>query len=76
MKLKRVFRYDPTARLYRLFRATWIRGTVGDGKGYSCKFSAALRLRLFQFHRELDGWLLTLLGVRIHFERSYGGIHA
>lgn len=61
--------------MVRLFRLMWTRGTVGDGKGYSCKLSFAVRPTLFRFRREYGGWLLTLLGVRVHYERDYGGTH-
>jgi hypothetical protein len=73
VKFKTVFRRD--GLMVRLFRVMWTRGTVGDGKGYSCKFSVAVRPTLFRWRRELGGWLLTLAGVRLHFDRSYGGIH-
>jgi len=75
MTFRRIFRYDPDNRLLRLFRVTWQRGTVGDGKGYSNKLTLGLRPRLFGFRREYGGWLLTLFGLRLHYDRSYGGIH-
>lgn len=72
--MKAVLRTDPNAMLFRLFRWTWNRGQVGDGKGYSCKLSVALAPRLFGFRREHEGWILTMLGIRVHFAKSYGGI--
>lgn len=73
MKLQPVMRSDPDARLFRVARLVWDRGTVGDGTGYSVKLSVALAPRLFRFRRELEGWILTLFGVRVHYARSYGG---
>lgn len=73
MRLKRVCRWDSTARLFRVCRLTWDRGVVGDGKGTSNKLSLGLRPRLLGWRREWDGWILTVLGVRIHRKTSWGG---
>ena len=67
-------RYDDRQRLVRIGRAVWQRGKVGDGKGYSVKLSLGLRPRLWQFRREMFGVIVTALGVRVHYARSYGGI--
>lgn len=61
-------------RLFRVARAVWQRGVVGDGRGYSSSVSLALRPALFSWRKEWDGWLLTVAGVRLHYQRSYGGI--
>lgn len=76
MKLKTVFRWSNHQRMFRLFRVCWTRGTVGvPGGGYSAKLTVALAPRLFRFGDPwCDGWSLTLLGIRIHYIRSYGGI--
>lgn len=73
MKIQRVMRWDPVAKLLRLGRLIYDRGTVGDGKGYSAKLSLALTSRLLRFRREFRGWIVTVLGVRVHYCRSYGG---
>lgn len=73
MKLKLVFRRDRW--LIRIVRVMWIRGTVGDGLGYSAKLSLGLYPRWFAFVRGSNEWRLYLLGLRLHFERAYGGIH-
>lgn len=73
MRLKTVFRRDGS--LFRLLRVTWVRGTVGDGQGYSAKLSFGLRPVLFRWRRELFGWIVIICGLRIHYDRSYGGIH-
>ncbi len=68
-------RLSPRERIFRLFRVVWTRGAVGDGSGCSSKLSVALAPRLARFDREFNGWFLTILGVRIHKQRSFGGIH-
>lgn len=42
MKFKKVWRYDPDRKIFRLCRIIWAKGEVGDGKGFSCKLSLAL----------------------------------
>lgn len=69
-----VLRRDPSQRMLRLARVVWRRGTVGDGRGYSASLSLALRPALFSWRTEYSGWLLTVAGVRLHYQRSYGGI--
>jgi hypothetical protein len=69
-----ILRYDRRNRLLRLARVVWQRGIAGDGTGYSSKLSLALRPAAFAWRREWDGWLLTVAGVRLHYQRSYGGI--
>jgi hypothetical protein len=73
MTFKSVMRLDRRSNLVRLFRVMWDRGTVGDGKGYSNQFSVALRPAWFRWHRETDHWFVTVLGVRFHYARSWGG---
>lgn len=76
MAFKFIGRYSPPERLLRLARFVWQTGKVGDGSGYSSKFTLGLRPALFGFRREWDGWLLTVCGLRLHYQRSYGGIFA
>jgi hypothetical protein len=64
------------SKLFRVARVVWQRGRVGDGTGYSSKLSLALRPRLFERRRAHDGWLCTVAGIRVHYQRSYGGIQA
>ena len=75
-RLRWIGRYDAPARMLRLARLTWTRGTVGDGQGYSSKLTLALWPRLFHVAREFQSWAVTLLGLRVHLVRSYGGIFA
>lgn len=73
MKLKGVFKRD--RQLFRLFRLLWVRGQVGDGKGYSKALSFALCPKLFTWKRGENSWILYIFGVRIHSQKSKGGIH-
>lgn len=74
MTLKRVFRYDSSNRLLRLFRVIWDGPELSRG-GWpvSKKLSVGLRPTLFRWRREDDGWLLTVLGLRVRYRVSHGG---
>lgn len=74
-RVKWVGTADRVGRIVRLFRVIGTVGTVGDGKGYSTKFSVGLAPVLFGLDREYQGWTLFVLGVRLHWQRAYGGIH-
>ena len=74
MRTKTVLRYSPNERVFRVVRLMWERGVVGTGQGYSAKLSLALAPVLFRAHRTWDGWRVGLLGVQLHYKRSYGGI--
>lgn len=76
LRLKTVFRRDEIQCHFRLFRVLWERGEVGFGNGgYSAKLSVALTPRLWRFSRnESHDLLITILGLRIGYTRSYGGI--
>lgn len=75
MKFKWVGRIDSTQKILRLFRLMWTRGTVGNGYGYSSKFTLAMSRKPFGFHREFREVFLTIFWLRFHLQRSYGGIH-
>lgn len=71
LRFRRVMRFDEIQKHLRLFRIMWERGEVGvPNGGYSAKLSVGLMPKLF--HREDGRW--TILGLRIHYCRSYGGI--
>ncbi len=77
LRIKRVFRFDEIQGHFRLFRIMWERGVPGvPGGGHSNMLSVAVQPKLFLWDREGRGWLLIILGVRIHRKRSYGGIFA
>lgn len=78
LRFKSVLRFDEIQKHLRLFRLMWERGTPGvPGGGYSAKLAIGLRPRLFEREREYGkAFLFTILGLRIHYSRSYGGIFA
>ena len=75
LRFKAVLRYQPNYTCYRLCRLMWERGKVGDGNGYSVKLSLALRPVLLSYSVTKIEWAIELLGFRIHYQRSYGGIY-
>ncbi|WP_331373782.1 hypothetical protein [Sinorhizobium chiapasense] len=78
LRFKPVLRFDEIQKHLRLFRLMWERGTPGvPGGGYSAKLAIGLRPRLFEREREYGkAFLFTILGLRVHYSRSYGGIFA
>ncbi|MBO0125203.1 hypothetical protein [Agrobacterium sp. OT33] len=76
LRFRKVLRSDEIQRHFRLFRLLWERGTPGvPGGGYSAKLAIGLRPRFFERERESGkAFLFTILGLRIHYSRSYGGI--
>lgn len=61
-------------KMLRIARLVWANGEPGvPGGGYTAALSLALRPTLFRWRREYGGWILTLFGVRVHYQRSYGG---
>lgn len=76
LRCKWVFRRDEIQGFFRLLRVMWERGTPGKpGGGYSAKFSVALSPTLFSFIERdaITDWRITVLGIRLHYCRSYGG---
>ena len=72
--IKPVFRYSASERMVRLLRLTWDRGNVGDGRGYSNKLSVGLQKSLFYFDKQVCGcWRMTLLGLHLSRQKSFGG---
>lgn len=72
LRFKSVMRFDEIQNHLRLFRIMWERGTPGSGGGYSVKLAVGLMPKIF--YRE-DG-RIVVLGLRVHYCRSYGGIFA
>ena len=70
---KSVFRLDKGNKILRLFRIIRNKGNVGDGKGYSSKTSLALMPKFFKFKKELFGFKLCIVGLRLHHKKAYGG---
>lgn len=73
MRFKPVMTWSGAERKARLFRVTWERGAVGDGKGYSAKLAVSLVMKLAEWKRYADGWRVTVAGLSLHYRRSYGG---
>ena len=77
LRFKAVMRHDEIQRHYRLFRVMWETGVVGTGAGHSNMISVAIQPKLFEWDRLCAfSWRLTLLGIRVHRKRSFGGIFA
>ena len=74
MRLKGVFRFDSDKAVLRLVRLIWRRGKgagAGTPKDYDAMVSWALCWPSLRWRRETHGWMVRLLVVRIHYERSY-----
>lgn len=78
LRFKPVLRVDEIQKHLRLVRLMWERGTPGiPGGGYSAKLAIGLRPRLFERERAYGkAFLFTIIGLRVHYSRSYGGIFA
>lgn len=75
LRFKWVLRRDNIQGIFRLFRIMWERGDVGfDASGYSTKFSVALSPGLLAWQKQGSSIEVTLLGLRFHRCRSYGGV--
>jgi hypothetical protein len=74
LRCKRVFRLDGIQRHFRLWRIMYERGKPGDGKGYSVKLTVALA-RAWWAREKLTTYdrMVTVLGLRLHYSRNYGG---
>lgn len=74
MKLKLVGTWSPEERKFRVFRLIGGSPSVGKGGGhYSWKFTVALVASLFRIERARNYCRVTLLGVCVHWAKSYGG---
>lgn len=66
--------WDNRTKLLRLGRLVWARGKPGTSAGWSAKLSLALTPKLLYWSRKKGWeWQLIVLGVRLHYVRSYGG---
>lgn len=74
LRFKRVMRFDDRSRMLRIGRFLYERGERGAKGWYSAKLSLALWPKLFQWRTDWREWDLTVLGLRIHSLRSYGGV--
>lgn len=77
VKFKKILNVSFQENRFRLFRIIWCCGTVGDGKGYNARLSVALMPRFYSYvKKEPYDIRITILGIAIHYSRSYGGINA
>lgn len=75
VRFKRVLRYSPRERKLGLFRLLWVRGDIKtDKNAYSAKLSFAVRPVWFRWQKEWRSYRMVLLGIDVHYKRSYGGI--
>jgi hypothetical protein len=74
MTIKPLFTYTPYQKQYRVFRCLLQRGIVGDGQGFSAYVSFSLVPKFIHVQREWHSIIVVLLGCRLHYKRSYGGI--
>lgn len=66
--------WDKRERKLRLFKWTWATGEDSSVKNWhSSAFKISLCLKVFKYEPELWGWVLTILGIRLHRKRAYGG---
>lgn len=75
-KCRMVWRYSRSEKMIRLFRVFRHVGRVGDGVGFSEMVSLAVVPCLLRHEREMRGWCLTILGLRVHYQKDFGGKHS
>lgn len=78
MGFKKVMRWDDGNRIFRIARFTWTKGArqdIGKGEAYSAKLSLGISLKPFECKSCCDGFTICLLGLRVHFQKSFGGIY-
>lgn len=76
MRYQSVFTWSASERKIRLFRIIWEhRGSqIGlDPMAYSAMVSFSLVPRIYRNEPVLFGFDVSVLGLRIHYQRNYGG---
>jgi hypothetical protein len=58
-----IWRHDPTQRLIRI--------CVLEDLMTAFKLSLAVHRSLYRWHREWDGFFVTVLGIRIHYRKAH-----
>jgi len=71
MKFRWIGRLDRQQKLVRLGSFLW--GTHPADAGHRNRLSLSVRPALFHFSREVDGWRVTVAGVRLHMKRHPRG---
>lgn len=81
MRLKWIGTWSKRESKLRIARIIWRRGEVGKG-GHSSMLSVGIEKRFWRRQSaalKIEGWFLdwrlTICGLALHYERSYGGIH-
>ena len=76
-RLHGILRWDKFARIYRLFALHRSRRFKNGEWHYDEKFTLALcRPWTLAVKREYWGLIVCVLGIRFHYQRSYGGRYA
>jgi hypothetical protein len=66
--------WSPDEQLLRLGRLVWSRrGGPGLAGGWSAKLSLGLTPKLVSFNRGWREWFIVLFGIRVHYQRAFGG---
>lgn len=73
LRFKKVMRWDGRAKILRLFRVFRNCHEPRNGENYAWKLSLALTPRLFHWYRDSCDLFIILSGIRLHYQRAYGG---
>jgi len=71
MKFRWIGRLDRQQKLIRLGSFLW--GIHLNDPGHRNRLSVSVRPTVFHFRREVDGWFVTVAGVRLHMKRHPRG---
>ena len=74
LRFKFIGTWSKEERKIRLFKWTWATGDDCSVKDWhSSSFKISLWPKIFKYEPELWGWALTILFMRFHRKRAYGG---
>lgn len=72
MKFRWIGRLDRDQKLIRLCSILW--GKTPREGGHRNRLSISVRPALFHFRCEVDGWRVTVAGLRLHLKRHPLGV--
>lgn len=72
MKFRWIRRLDSQQKIFRVGSFLW--GNHANDPGYCNRLSVSVRPAVFHFRREVDGWFVTVAGVRLHMKRHPRGM--
>ena len=72
MKFRWIGRLDPDQKLFRACSILW--GRNGRDPGHRKRLSVSVRPALFHFRMEVDGWRVTVAGLRLHYKHHPLGV--